>query len=83
MVNFELLEMKRQITQPARKTFINCCSNYDLKGDELCVLEFDPGNESLFSDRIFLQSSGALIFGQLELPLLIEQPEFRIKELNL
>lgn len=75
--------MKRQITQTARKTFLNCCSDFDLKGDELCVLEFDPGNDSLFADRIFLQSSGVLIFGQLELRLLIEKPEFRIKELNL
>ena len=75
--------MKRQITQSARKTFINCCSDFDLKGDELCVLEFDPGNESLFADRIFLQSSGALIFGQLELPLNIEKSELRIKTLQI
>lgn len=75
--------MKRQITQSARKTFINCCSDFDLKGDELCVLEFDPSNESLFADRIFLQSSGALIFGQLELPLNIEKSELRIKTLQI
>jgi len=75
--------MKRTITQSARKTFVNCCSDFDLAGDELCVLEFDPGNESLIADRIFLQSSGALIFGQMELPLAIEEPKFRIKELSL
>ena len=61
--------MKRQITQTARKTFVNCCSDFDLNGDELCVLEFDPGNESMFADRIFLKSDGRLLFGQLELPL--------------
>lgn len=75
--------MKHTITQTAKKTFVNCCSDFDLKGDELCVLEFDPGNESLFADRIFLQYSGVLIFGQLELPLLIEQPESIIKTLQL
>ena len=61
--------MKRQITQPASKTFVNCCSQFDLQGNELCVLEFDPGNESMFADRIFLKSTGRLLFGQLELPL--------------
>lgn len=75
--------MKRQITQSARKTFKDECPKMGLYGLELCVLEFDPGNDSLFADRIFLQSSGTLIFGQLELPLIIEKPEFRIKELNL
>lgn len=66
--------MKRTITQTARKTFVNCCSQFDLQGNELCVLEFDPGNESVFADRIFLQSTGQLIFGQLELPLNVEEP---------
>lgn len=75
--------MKRTITQTARKTFSNCCSDFDLQGNELCVLEFDPGNESMFADRIFLQSSGALIFGQLELPLNVEKSEFRINTLQL
>ena len=75
--------MKRQITQTARKTFVNCCSDFDLQGDELCVLEFDPGNESLIAARIFLQSSGVLIFGQMELPLTIEKPDFRIKSLSI
>ena len=75
--------MKRTITQTARKTFVNCCSYFDLAGDELCVLEFDPGNESMIADRIFLQSDGRLLYGQLELPLNIEQPDFKIKELSL
>ena len=61
--------MKRTITQTAHKTFVNCCSQFDLQGNELCVLEFDPGNESMFADRIFLKSTGRLLFGQLELPL--------------
>lgn len=65
--------MKRTITQTAHKTFVNCCSQFDLKGNELCVLEFDPGNESVFADRIFLKSTGALIFGQMELPLNVEE----------
>lgn len=69
--------MKRTITQPASKTFINCCSRFDLKGNELCVLEFDPGNESMFADRIFLKSTGALIFGQMELPLNVEEPAIK------
>lgn len=65
--------MKRQITQTARKTFVNCCSDFDLDGDELCVLEFDEGNESMFADRILLQSDRRLLFGQLDLPLNIEE----------
>ena len=69
--------MKRTITQTARKTFVNCCSSFDLKGNELCVLEFDPGNESMFADRIFLKSTGALIFGQMELPLNVEEPAIK------
>lgn len=73
--------MKRQITQTARKTFVNCCSQFDLQGDELCVLEFDPGNESMFADRIYLKSDGRLLFGQLELPLNTE--ETKIKSLSL
>jgi len=73
--------MKCTITQPASKTFVNCCSQFDLKGDELCVLEFDPGNESMFADRIYLKSDGRLLFGQLELPLNIE--ETKIKSLSL
>lgn len=75
--------MKRQITQTARKTFVNCCSDFDFQGDELCVLEFDPGNESLIADRIFLQSTGQLIFGQLELPLNVEEQNFKINTLQL
>lgn len=65
--------MKRTITQTARKTFVNCCSQFDLQGNELCVLEFDPGNESMFADRIFLKSTGRLLFGQLELNLNVEE----------
>jgi len=64
--------MKRTITQTARQTFINCLSVYDLKGPEICILEFDSGNDSLFADRIILQETGELLFGQLELPLKIE-----------
>lgn len=75
--------MKRQITQSARKTFGDKCQSVGLYGNELCVLEFDPGNETMAADRIFLQSSGALIFGQLELPFNIEKSEFRIKSLSL
>lgn len=75
--------MKRTITQTARKTFVNCCSRFDLQGNELCVLEFDPGNESMFADRILLQSDGRLLFGQLDLPLNIETTNAKINELRL
>ena len=75
--------MKRTITQTASKTFVNCCSSFDLNGDELCVLEFDKGNESIFADRILLQSDGRLLFGQLDLPLNIEETNAKINELIL
>ena len=75
--------MKRQITQTARKTFVNCCSNFDLNGSELCVLEFDPGNESMFADRIYLKSDGRLIYGQMDLPLNVEPNQSPIKTLSL
>lgn len=69
--------MKRQITQTARKTFVNCCSNFDLDGSELCVLEFDPGNESAVADRIYLQSTGQLLWGQMDLPLNAEESKIK------
>jgi len=69
--------MKRQITQTARKTFVNCCSNFDLDGSELCVLEFDPGNESAVADRIYLKSDGRLIYGQMDLPLNVEESKIK------
>ena len=59
----------KTITQTARKAFINCLDVYDLQGDELCRLEFDPGNDSLIADRIYLVDSNELLYGQLELPL--------------
>jgi hypothetical protein len=64
--------MPRTITQTARKTFVNCLSVFDLKGHELCILEFDEGNNSMFADRIFLKDTGKLLYGQLELDLKTE-----------
>lgn len=64
--------MKRTITQTARKTFINCLSVYELEGPELCILEFDEGNNSMIADRIYLQETKELLYGQLELDLKTE-----------
>lgn len=77
------MTLKRQITQPARKTFVNCRSDFDLDGSELCVLEFDPGNESMFADRIYLKSDGRLLYGQMDLPLNVESVKSPIKSLSL
>jgi hypothetical protein len=62
---------KHTITQTASQTFIHSLSIFKLKGPELCVLEFDEGNNTPFADRIILQSTGKLLFGQLELDLKI------------
>lgn len=74
--------MKRSIIQTASQTFIQCLSAFDLRGDEIVILEFDDHNETIFADRIILQSTGELLYGQLELPLNIPPTPERPDLLN-
>lgn len=67
--------MKRNVIQTASRTFLDHCSDFNLEGHELCILEFDPLNDTDAPDRIYSYSlsSKKLLWGQLELPLNLEK----------